>query len=430
MKNVACITLGCDKNRVDTEMILARVANAGYNVSEIHEADAIIINTCAFIESARREAIETVLQCDYDYKKNGSCQFIILCGCLAQKHKDEIVTDMPEVDAVLKIDEYDKIGETLDRLFGTKNTDLRDITRILTTYPHLAYLKIADGCENKCTFCTIPSIRGAYRSVDMQSLVEQTQSLASDGVSEIILVAQDVTRYGIDLYGKPSLCELIRQLCKTDIAKIRLLYCYPEMVTDELIDLIVNNDKLSKYIDVPIQHINDGILKTMNRKSKSGDIRALFEKLHANNIVIRTTLMVGFPNETQENFTELKDFIAECKPQYSGIFAYSKEEGTPAAKLKNQVPVSIKKKRVDELGAVATAVTFEFNKSLVGSVLPVRYEDIDDNGTCFVGRADFQAPDVDGKVIFTSKFFVDVGKIYNVKITDCDEYDLYGETVE
>ena len=436
MKNVAVISLGCDKNRVDTEHMLYRIACSGnYAVSDVENADVIIINTCAFIESAREESIDNILACAR-LKETGKCKKLIVTGCLPQKHRDELIAELPEVDAFLGAFEYDKIEAVMSDDDEQAATEFKSDTdaysaftaaenkgRVLTTFPHTAYIKIAEGCNNKCTFCTIPSIRGEYRSRPVADITAEAESLAQDGVKELILVAQDVTRYGTDIGS--SLMELITELEKLPVSLIRLLYCYPEQVTDELIDKIASSPKIAKYIDIPVQHCSDKILKLMNRKTTGSAIERLINKLHENGIVVRTTLMVGFPGETQQEFDELCDFVSRVKPEFAGVFAYSKEEGTPAARLPQQVSKSDKLKRVRALGKICTEVTKQFNKGLVGKTVKVLYEDVDFDKNMFVGRAQFHTPDVDGEVYFKANE-VDVGKFYNIKITKSDNYDLYG----
>lgn len=430
MKKVAVISLGCDKNRVDTEHMLYRLVRGGYEVSDISDAEIIIVNTCAFIESARQESIDNILECAR-FKTDGKCEKLIVTGCLPQKYRGELEQALPEVDAFLGAFEYEKILSVIEdggaqvpeeQFYAAENCG-----RILTTFPHVAYLKIAEGCNNKCTFCTIPSIRGVYRSRPLGDIVGEASALVNDGVKELILVAQDVTRYGGDI-GE-SLVGLLDELEKLPVEIIRLMYCYPEQVTDELIGKISSSRKIAKYIDVPIQHASDSVLKRMNRKSTAVQTEALINKLHAAGIAVRTTLMVGFPGETQADFDALCEFIERTRPEYAGVFAYSKEDGTPAARLPDQVKRSDKIKRVKRLGAVCTECTHDFNKSLVGKTVRVLYEDVDYDKNLFVGRAEFQAPEVDGAVYFTGNN-VDVGKFYDVKITSCDEYDLYGECGE
>ena len=432
MKNVAVISLGCDKNRVDTEHMLYRISDGGYCICDLPDAEVIIINTCAFIESARQESIDTILQCA-ELKKDGACKKLIVTGCLPQKYKAELIGELPEVDAFLGAFEYDKIIQAIEGGESAENAATSDgesfceaenTKRLLTTFPHVAYLKIAEGCNNKCTFCTIPSIRGSYRSRTVDDICSEANKLAVDGVKELILVAQDVTRYGSDIGS--NLLELLGELEKIDGVTLRLLYCYPEQVTDALIEKIATSPKIAKYIDIPIQHYSDKILKLMNRKATGAQIEELIDKLHARGITVRTTLMVGFPGETEKEFDELCEFVRRAKPEYAGVFAYSKEDGTPAARLSGQVKTADKKKRVKALGEICTAVTREFNRGLVGKTLSVLYEDVDYDKNLFMGRAEFQAPDVDGRIYFKANE-VDVGNTYSVRITDSDDYDLYGE---
>ncbi len=435
MKNVAVISLGCDKNRIDTEHMLYRISCGGYGIVDIADADVIIVNTCAFIESARQESIDTILQCA-ELKKSGSCKKLIVTGCLPQKHMTELVAALPEADAFLGAFDYEKIIDAIERggveetaatAFDTERerfTAAENAGRLLTTYPHVAYLKIAEGCNNKCTFCTIPSIRGAYRSRPKADIVAEAAKLVNDGVKELILVAQDVTRYGTDI-GE-SLLSLLDALEELDGATLRLLYCYPEQVTDALIEKIASSPKIAKYIDIPVQHYSDKILKLMNRRATGAQIEALVNKLHARGITVRTTLMVGFPGETETEFGELCEFVKRAKPEYAGVFAYSKEDGTPAARLSGQVKTADKRKRVKILGGICAAVTREFNRGLCGQTLDVLYEDVDYDKNLFMGRALFQAPDVDGRVYFKADG-VDVGNVYRVRIDRSDDYDLYGE---
>ncbi len=432
MKNVAVISLGCDKNRIDTERLLYRLVNAGYGVSDVGDADIIIVNTCAFIESARQESIDNILNCA-ELKKTGKCKKLIVTGCLPQKYRNELKKALPEVDAFLGTFEYENIVAAADDepVCETDNDDYEKFCaaencgRLLTTYPHVAYLKIAEGCDNKCTFCTIPGIRGAYRSRPIEDIVGEAEKLVADGVKELILVAQDVSRYGADIGG--SLVELLKKLSRLP-ALTRLLYCYPERVTDELIGLIATTPNIANYIDVPIQHCSDKILKLMNRHTTKAEIETLIGKLHDKGIAVRTTLMVGFPGETDTEFEELCEFVRQVKPEYAGVFAYSKEDGTPAARLPGHVTKSVKAGRVKTLGKICTASTREFNEKQVGKTLRVIYEDADFDKNKFVGRTEFQNPDVDGVVYFTGTD-VEVGRVYDVKITKCGNYDLYGRLV-
>lgn len=420
---VAVVSLGCDKNRVDTEKILYYLSSGDYEItSDYSEARIIIVNTCAFIESARKEAIDTILEMA-EYKKTGNCELLIVAGCLVQKYRDELKESLTEADVLLGLDEYADIRRVIEK---TDSAEALREGRILTTPPHYAYLRIADGCNNFCTFCTIPSIRGKYRSVPLETLVEEAKRLSDDGVRELVLIAQDVTAYGKDLYGCPSLPALLRELVKLDFKWIRLMYCYPELVTDELLDLIANEDKIAKYIDVPMQHVSDAVLKRMGRHSSYNELVTLTKKLNDRGIAMRTTFMVGFPGETEEDFKLLCNFTKEYKPARVGIFAYSKEEGTPSCKLKGQIPKSVKLKRVNALGKIYLDCVRQRNAALVGKTVEVLYEDMDYDRGCFVGRTQYDAPDIDANVYFMGDF-ADVGNFYDVKITGCDGYDLIGE---
>lgn len=446
MENVAVISLGCDKNRVDTERMLYRISNGGYGISDLNDADIIIVNTCAFIESARQESIDAILSCA-ELKKSGKAKKLIVTGCMPQKYRDELIKELPEVDAFLGAFEYDGI---VNALKGVKDECAcsadeyekfcadENVKRLLTTYPHTAYLKIADGCDNKCTYCTIPSIRGKYRSRPIADVVAEAEGLLKDGVKELVLVAQDVTRFGADR-GSYELIPLLKELEKAYKAHvkepcgfgIRLLYCYPERITDELIDILSQKDGsvFCPYIDIPVQHCSDEILKLMNRRTKRADLEALINKLHSRGITVRTTFMTGFPGESEERFNELVDFVKRVKPDYAGVFAYSKEADTPSAKLPNQVKKSDKLKRVNALGKAISEVIKDNNRKNVGKIYTVLYEDADYDRGLFVGRHAGQAPEVDGKVFFKSSVPVNVGGYYKVVIDGYDEYDLYGRVV-
>ena len=430
MTNVAVISLGCDKNRIDTEHMLYGISCGGYSVSDVSDADVIIVNTCAFIESARQESIDVILSCA-ELKKTGRLKKLIVTGCLPQKHLAELQAELPEVDAFLGAFEYNKLIDAIEGVGGDKPQDdfetAENGKRMLTTYPHTAYVKIAEGCDNHCTFCTIPSIRGGYRSRKVADIVKEASSLVSDGVEEIILVAQDVTRFGEDK-GENKLIELLSALEKLPLKYIRLLYCYPERVSDELIDKIASSDKIAKYIDIPVQHVSDRILKLMNRRTTGKYIEELVDKLHDRKIVVRTTLMVGFPGESEDDFNKLISFVEKHSPEYAGVFAYSKEDGTAAARLTGHIKKADKLKRVKLLGKACAMSTARFNASLVGKTIDVLYEDADFEKNLFVGRAPTQSPDVDGRVLFTAQN-ADVGRIYKVHIDSCDEYDLYGHVI-
>ena len=429
IKNIAVISLGCDKNRVDTENMLYYLAGKNLTVTDDYAAaDAIIVNTCAFIESARKEAIDTVLE--MAQYKSGNCSKLIVTGCLPQKYRDELAEALPEADAFLGIDEYEKIYGVLT---GDENFVCPSVKygRVLTTPAHYAYLKISDGCDNHCTFCLIPSIRGRFRSRTIESLKEEAQILAEQGVKELILVAQDVTRYGEDIYGKPSLVALLKALEATPVEYIRLMYCYPELVDDALIDYIASSSKVLHYIDIPLQHIDSEVLKRMGRRSNRDSVCALLDKLKGKipDISLRTTFMVGFPGETESQFESLCDFVKRYRPDHTGIFAYSKEKDTPSYKLKGHIPKREKMRRVGILGEIVLDIAKQKNAAMTGKIADVVYEDIDYERGMFVGRRLSDAPEIDSRVYFTGGF-ADVGKVYKVKITGFEDYDLTGEMTE
>ena len=428
------ISLGCDKNRVDTENLLAYASDNGVEItSDENEADVIVINTCAFIKSSQQEAIDTILE--FVEKKKERDFKIIVTGCLPERSKQEIVDAIPEVDAYLGISEYSKIADVINEVIKGKKVvdftpcDLPTTKRVLTTPYHYAYLKIAEGCDNHCTYCAIPKIRGKFRSRTIESLVDEAKILVEEyGVKELNIVAQDVTRYGIDLYNEYALLKLLDKITALDVSWVRLLYCYPELLGDDLISFIAKNDKMCKYVDIPLQHVDDTILKTMGRRTSEKEIKTLIEKIRsAGDVAIRSTFIVGFPGETDEQYQKLFDFIKEYKLNYAGFFAYSKEEGTPAEKLKNQIPVAVKNKRLKNITALQSQVIFENNKNYVGKTLKVLYEGIDYDNNLFFGRPEFCAPDVDAKVLFKSHDLVNIGNFYDVTITGSKGYDLIGD---
>ncbi len=432
-KKIGLISLGCDKNRVDAEKILAIVNENAEITNDISEANVIIINTCAFLESARAESIATILEIN-EYRQNGVLEKIVLTGCLPQKYVNEIFEDLFEVDVFLGIFDYDLLIDALllayngERVnFVGKNKEFYKKERVLTTVCHYSYLKIADGCNNKCTYCLIPSIRGKYVSTSIERLVSEASELGE--LDELILVAQDITRYGIDLYGKKSLVLLIKELSKlNNVSKIRLLYCYPDMIDDELILEIKNNDKVIKYIDIPLQHADDRILKLMNRKGSGSEYLSLISKLRKEipSIAIRSTFIAGFPGEDEIAFNNLVKFVKDAKFTNCGFFAYSREYGTPSYKLPNQVDDNVKEERVKKLYEVQSVISKNFLKRFIGKEIEIICDGIDYDKQCFQGRAYFNAPDVDGKVYFTSDDLVEQGSRYIVQIEKCDNYDLYG----
>ena len=438
-KLIGVVSLGCDKNRVDTETMLTYLNQAGFRfTSDPKEANVIIINTCAFIAKARKEAVDTIDEM-LEYKKKGKCEKIIVTGCMPQKYLPELKKEFKTVDCFLGFDDYPNIAQIVSDLYdkggqivrcGDASTIACVENRMITTPNHYAYLKIADGCENYCTFCTIPFIRGRFRSKPIDEVAREAKSLVNGGATELILVAQDVTKYGTDLFGKPALIDLIKKLSKIkDLRWIRLLYCYPELVTDELLNEVVTNDKVCKYLDIPFQHVSDNVLKMMNRHINHEKTIALVEKIRALpvHIAIRTTFMVGFPGETDKDFAELVDFVKKYKLDQVGFFAYSKEEGTVAAKMPNQVDEKTKNKRLLAIMKEAEKVQKANLRAMVGKTVDVVYEDIDYDRELFVGRSQYQAPEIDNLIYFKSKDFVDVGGMYPVKITRVMGCDLKGE---
>ncbi len=437
---VGVVSLGCDKNRVDTEVMLANLVAGGYEiVSDPSLADVIIVNTCAFLESARKEAIDTVLEmANY---KSANCKKVIVTGCLGQKFGEELYKDLDEADAIAGTYEYGDIcnivAETLQgdrKLYRGCGDGLTFGSRILTTAPHTAYLKIADGCDNFCTYCLIPYIRGRYRSVPIEDILSQARDLASRGVKELILVAQDTTRYGKDLYGELRLTELIRKLSEIEqIHWIRLLYCYPELMDERLIEEIDVNPKVVSYVDIPLQHVNDALLGRMNRRSDAHSIRALLGELTARNIAVRSTFICGFPGETRQTVDELADFLREYKLRNAGFFPYSREEGTAAAKFADQIPERTKQRYVKELYAVQYNVAQALNEADIGKMYECvvdEYDNFDGQYYFYKGRTYFMSPEIDGCVYIASKKELPVGSFCRVAINGALEYDLSGDAVE
>lgn len=435
-KTIGVISLGCDKNRVDTEKMLA-VLGSDKITQDQEEAQIIIVNSCAFLESSRKEAIETVFDVN-ELRKTGKLEKIVLTGCMPQKFVSDMFDEFKEVDVFLGTGDYEYLPEAIELAyqgervnFVGKAKEFKEKKRVVTTPLHYAYLKIADGCDNHCTYCLIPSIRGKYRSEKEEDLVAEAQSLGD--VKELILVAQDVTRYGEDIYGENKFAELLRKLSALDnIGSIRILYCYPDKLTDELIAEIKNNDKIIKYLDIPLQHADPVVLKRMNRKGTGEGYLKLIAKLRKEipDIAIRSTFIAGFPGETEEQFENLLEFIKEAKLTNAGFFAYSREEGTPAYRLPDQIDEKVKQSRVKKLYAAQKKVSEERNKSLVGKQIKVICDGVDYDKQSFYGRAYFSAPEIDGKAYFTYDGEIQQGEYYNVKITKADAYDLYGAATE
>lgn len=441
MTKVGFISLGCSKNLVDTEVMLRTLYDAGFEITpDETEAEIIVINTCGFIESAKQESIENILDAA-KLKEWGKCRHIVVTGCLAERYRDEIMQEMPEVDAIIGVGSLEDITEACSAVlrgenyssFKDKETSRLGGERILTTDEHTAYLKIAEGCDNKCTYCAIPMIRGRLRSRPIEDIVKEAQDLEAMGVKELNLIAQDTSRYGLDLYGEYSLAKLVRAITEaTSIPWIRLLYCYPDKITDELIEELANNPRLVKYMDIPIQHISDKMLKAMNRHGGKELIRDAVRRLREGvpGIVLRSTAMVGFPGETEEDFCELCEFIKEARFDRFGAFTYSAEEGTLAAEFDGQIDEQIKQDRYDVLMQTQLTVAEELGAAKVGSVQTVLCDGYDTVAEVYYGRSYADAPDVDGKVYFTSpRRKINTGAFVQVKITEAMDYDLVGEVI-
>ena len=443
---VGFVSLGCPKNQLDTEVMLHEVATAGYEITpEETEADVVIINTCGFIESAKQEAIENILDIAW-LKKNHTLKAIVVTGCLAERYRESILEELPEVDAVLGVGSIHNIVEAIEAVtvkkkkgskrkytsFEDKNTVRLGGDRILTTPEYTAYLKIAEGCDNRCAYCAIPSIRGVFRSRPIEDLVEEAKQLEGLGVRELNIVAQDSTRYGLDLYGEYRLAELLRRLTEeTQIPWIRVLYCYPDKVTDELIAEMRDNPRILKYIDLPIQHISDPMLRAMNRHGDSAMIRGVIEKLRREipDIVIRTTFIVGFPGETEKDFEELCEFVHETKFERVGVFPYSREEGTAAYDLPDQIEEQVKQDRADLIMRDQMEIMAARNETKIGQTVTVLCEDYDPVSRVHFGRSADDAPEIDGKVYFRSDVRIAPGSFVRVKIREVLDYDLMGRAV-
>lgn len=436
---IGMISLGCPKNQVDAEHMLALMDAEGWEIVDyVDGCDAVIVNTCGFIDDAKKEAIENILDM-VELKKEGVISKIIVTGCLAQRYKDEIVKEIPEVDAVIGIGANGDIIKTVEEVMSGIDTienyppqcDLPlEGQRILTTPHYWAYLKIGEGCSNRCTYCTIPSIRGNMRSRSMENVIDEAKQLAESGVKELILIAQDTTSYGLDLYGELKLPELLNELCKIDsIEWIRLLYCYPDRITDELIETMKNQEKVVNYIDLPLQHADDKILKAMNRRGDQALIRNVISKLRTEipDVVIRTTFIVGFPGEGEEEFETLAEFVNEIEFDRLGVFTFSPQEGTPAFDMEDQVDEDIKTRRGEVIMQDQYSIMEEKNNEKIGKTYKVVVEDYDGYSDSYTGRTYMDAPEIDGLVKFTSHKDLDIGDFVDVEIFDVEDYDLIGE---
>ena len=438
MTKVGFVSLGCSKNLVDTEVMLHKLYLGGFEITpEESEAEIIIINTCGFIESAKGESIDNILDAD-SLKKYGKCKHIIATGCLVERYRESVMDEMPEVDALVGVGSLDKIVDACRAVlrgekyvaFDDKETSALGGDRILTTPNYTAYLKIAEGCDNKCTYCAIPMIRGKFRSRTIEDIVEEAKDLERMGVRELNLIAQDTSRYGLDIYGEYKLAELVRAILDgTDIPWIRLLYCYPDKITDELIDLMAQSDRLVHYMDIPIQHISNKMLTAMNRHGDRALIEDTVKKLRHQvpDVVLRTTAMVGFPTESEEDFAELCEFVKQTRFDRFGAFTYSAEEGTPAADFDGQVDEQTKQDRYDILMQTQLTITEEANAGKIGSTVTVLCEGYDTVAEIHYGRSYADAPDVDGRVYFKSKKRIPEGEFVKVRVTEALDYDLVAE---
>ena len=435
---VLLISLGCDKNLVDSEVMLGLLNKAGHQLTNDEtEADVVVVNTCAFISDAKEESINTIIEMG-ELKKTGKLKKLIVAGCLSQRYKDEIMKELPEIDVIIGATNYDKIVEAIgtdeESIIDDINYNPRPIAeRIVTTNASMAYFKIAEGCNKLCTYCIIPHIRGRYRSMPMDSLIASAEKLASDGIKELVLVAQETTLYGVDLYGEKKLPELLTKLSEIEgIEWIRLLYCYPEEITDELIEVMATNPKICHYVDIPIQHSENAILKRMGRRTSREDIVELVGRLRTAmpDIAIRTTLISGFPGETQELHDGLVDFVDECEFDRLGVFTYSPEEGTPAAEYEDQVDGELAVKWRDEIMELQQEISYEKNQQMIGSTQKVLIEGYLVDDDVYVGRTYRDAPGVDGIVFVSAPYELISGSFVDVKITEANEYDLTGVIVE
>ncbi|MBO4494114.1 MAG: 30S ribosomal protein S12 methylthiotransferase RimO [Ruminococcus sp.] len=438
---VGMVSLGCSKNLVDSERMLYKLRSHGYKlVTEPGLADVAVVNTCGFIKSAKEEAIETILELG-KLKEEGSLKKIIITGCLVERYKAEAAAQFPEADAVIGIGDTKDIVDILDHVladervvrFAPKLDAELCGERIISTLPFFTYLKVAEGCSNCCTYCAIPMIRGKFRSVPMEKLIEEARFLADNGVTELVVIAQDTAQYGKDLYGEPKLAELLTELCRIDgLRWIRTLYCYPERITDELLDVIAREEKLVKYLEIPIQHCNGDILSNMNRWGDAEKLEALFEHIREKipGVVLRTTLITGFPGETEEQFEELAEFVKRVRFDRLGCFAYSREEGTKAYDMPSQVDEETAAHRADIIMEQQVLISCENNEKLMDSELEAVVEGFDKFGECWFGRTQLDAPDIDGKVFFTSEKPLEIGDHVRIRITDTLDYDLIGEVID
>lgn len=439
--NLLFVSLGCDKNLVDSEEMIGIVSKRGYEFTDDEtQAEIIVINTCCFINDAKEESINTILEMAAQ-KKKGVCQALIVTGCMAERYRQEIIDEIPEVDALLGTASYSEIAEVIEMVLNGRSvqiySDLNQVkelnyNRVLTTGGHYAHLKISEGCDKCCTYCVIPKVRGNYRSIPMDNLLKQAEILVSKGVKELILVAQETTVYGVDLYGKKMLPELLRKLCAIEeLVWIRIMYCYPEEITDEIIQTIKEEEKICKYVDMPIQHSEDEILKRMGRRTDRKQIENIVEKLRKEipGISIRTTLISGFPGETDEDHENLMDFVRKMQFDRLGVFTYSREDGTPAAKMKNQVTKKVSEKRRNQIMELQQEIAFEKAESRIGEEVFVMIEGQISDENAYIGRTYMDAPNIDGNIFITTDATLVSGDFVKVRITGASEYDLIGDLI-
>ena len=437
-KKIGLVSLGCPKNLVDSELMLGALKGYGYEiVTNSQEAQIIIVNTCGFIESARQESVNTIIEMAALKKQN--CELLIITGCLAERYRQQIMDEIPEVDAILGTGSYDKISLLINKAYGgihpaiygkLEGTEYLEGERVISTGKGYAYLKIAEGCDNCCTYCVIPSLRGHFRSRKKEDVLKEATKLASSGIKEIVLVAQDTTRYGMDLYGKKQLVQLLQMLGKIEgIEWIRLLYCYPEEIDESLIREIVQNEKVCKYLDIPIQHASNPVLKKMGRRGSSSDVCNLLDELRRRipDIILRTTLIVGFPGETEEDYKILESFVKKYRFDRLGVFMYSKEDDTPAAQMQDQISEKIKKSRYGKLMRLQRNISTGINSGRLGKKYKILVEGIAEDGIFYYGRSYAEAPDIDGLIYFTSSEPLEIGRMVQVEILNSEQYDLTGE---
>lgn len=431
---VGMISLGCNKNRVDSELALGLLQDRGYTFTgDPAEADVLMVNTCGFIESAKEESIDAILEMA-EYKKTGKCKALVVTGCLAQRYEKSLLEEIPEIDLLMGVNQYEHLADAIDQALAGKRQslcqekfDFLEHSRVLTTPGYTAYTRIGDGCNNRCTFCAIPLIRGHYRSRDEKAVLEEVARLASQGVKEHILVAQDTTRYGTDWQEHSALPELMEKAAAIEgVDWLRVLYCYPDETDQRLLDVMARHDNICKYLDLPIQHINDTVLRRMHRRGDSSDIRRCLRLARERGFALRTSIIVGFPGETEEQFQQLLDFLQEAEFDRLGAFAYSAEEDTPAARMPDQIPEEIKQERLDRLMNLQAGISLKRNRLRLNTVEKVLVTDVSEDGF-ILGRSQFEAPETDGEIVFTAKKTPEIGSFVNVKITRAETYDLMGE---